>query len=141
MDRRTLALMLCAVIGAGMSSHSQDALPVSRAVDDFPAKVENLTVLPADISKSRLKRIMRGYETDLGVSCGYCHVEDHDSGIIDYASDENPRKHSARVMMSMVEAINEQYLAKLGSDRRYAVPVTCGSCHQGRSNPLAYEAH
>jgi len=42
-------------------------------------------------------------------------------------------------MISMLTDINDKYLAQLGGDRRYAVPVTCGSCHQGQSNPPAFE--
>lgn len=139
--RWTVAIVLSAAFGAGMNSFPQDARPVARPVSVEFSGATNLTVLPGDISKSRLKRIMRGYETDLGVSCNYCHVEDRDTGIVDYASDENPRKHTARVMIAMVEAINGEHLARLGGDRRYAVTVTCGSCHQGRSNPLAFEGH
>lgn len=132
--------MVCAAVGSGMSSHSQDVVPVSRTVvADFPEKFTNLKVLPQDISHARLRKLMRGYEADLGVSCSYCHVEDRDTGIIDYASDENPRKQSARVMISMVEAINGDFLAQLGGDARYSKPVTCGSCHQGHSSPLAFE--
>jgi hypothetical protein len=123
-----------------MSSHSQDALPVSRvATADFPAEATNLKVLPPAISRARLRKLMRGYESDLGVSCSYCHVENRDTGIVDYASDENPRKQSARVMISMVERINADYLAQLGGDSRYSNSVTCGSCHRGHSSPLAFE--
>jgi len=73
------------------------------------------------------------------VSCSYCHVEDRDSGVIDYASDENPRKHTARIMISMLNDINDKHLAQLGGDRRYAQPVTCASCHQGRASPPVFE--
>jgi len=124
-------LMTCVAAGLGSSSFSKN--------DDFPHTVTNLKALPGDTSRTELRQIMRGYESDLGVSCSYCHVEDRDTGIVDYASDENTRKHTARVMISMLDSINGEYLAKLGGDRRYAVPVTCGSCHQGRSNPQAYE--
>lgn len=117
--------------GVGMTSGAPDT--------PFPRTVTNLKVLAADTPSSHLKRIMRGYEADLGVTCSYCHVEDRDTGIIDYASDENTRKHTARVMIEMLETINGKYLAQLGGDRRYAVPVTCGSCHLGRSNPQAFE--
>jgi hypothetical protein len=135
------ALMLCMGFSAAMSSHSQNVQAVSqRTTIDFPQKVTNLKVLPGDMSHTRLRKLMRGYEADLGVSCSYCHVEDRDTGVIDYASDENTRKLTARVMISMVETINEEYLAKLGGDTRYSTPVTCGSCHQGHSSPLAFEA-
>ena len=99
----------------------------------------NLQVLPAKSSRASVRGLMKQYERDLGVSCSYCHVEDRDSGFIDYASDDNPRKNTARIMISMLNDINEKHLAALGGDRRYAQPVTCGSCHQGRTSPPVFE--
>jgi len=99
----------------------------------------NLRVLPESTSRAGVRSLMKQYERALGVSCSYCHVEDRDSGVIDYASDENPRKHTARLMISMLNDINDKHLAQLGSDRRYAQPVTCGSCHQGRATPQVFE--
>jgi hypothetical protein len=98
-----------------------------------------LQVLPAHTSRAGVRSLMKQYERALGVSCNYCHVEDRDSGVIDYASDENPRKHTARLMIAMLQDINERHLVQLGGDRRYAQPVTCGSCHQGRATPQAFE--
>jgi hypothetical protein len=104
-----------------------------------PAKPPtNLQVLPASLSQFELRDLMKQYERDLGVSCNYCHVEDRDSGVIDYATDDNPRKHTARIMIAMLDDINGTHLTQLGGDRRYAAAVTCGSCHQGRANPQAF---
>ncbi len=102
-------------------------------------KPSNLQVLPSDMSVSSLGKLMKRYERDLGVSCSYCHVENRDTGKLDYVSDENPRKQTARIMMTMLDDINDRHLAQLGSDHRYATGVTCGSCHQGRSTPPAFE--
>jgi hypothetical protein len=60
-----------------------------------PGPPTNLQVLPAQLSRASVRSLMKQYERALGVSCSYCHVEDRDSGVIDYASDENPRKHTA----------------------------------------------
>ena len=99
----------------------------------------NLQVLPANTSRAGVRSLMKQYQRDLGVSCSYCHVEDRDTGIIDYHSDDNPRKHTARLMIAMLQDINDKHLARLEGDRRYAQPVTCGSCHQGRSSPPVFE--
>jgi mono/diheme cytochrome c family protein len=99
----------------------------------------NLLVLPAHSSRASVRSLMKQYERELGVTCGYCHVEDRDSGVIDYASDDNPRKHTARIMIAMLNDINEKHLARLGGDRRYAQPVSCASCHQGRANPPVFD--
>ncbi len=106
---------------------------------ELPAKAVNLQVLPQDLPSAGLRKVMKRYERDLGVKCSYCHVEDRSSGRIDFASDENPAKQTARLMIAMLEDINDRHLAALGGDRRYAAEVTCGSCHQGRSSPQPYE--
>lgn len=103
------------------------------------SKPMNLQVLPKDTSAASVGKLMKRFEQDLGVKCSHCHVEDPATQKLDYVSDENPRKQTARVMISMLTDINDKYLAQLGGDRRYAVPVTCGSCHQGRSSPPEFE--
>lgn len=99
----------------------------------------NLTVLPKDTPAAKLKALMRRYGEELGVQCEHCHVEDPQSHRFDYASDENPKKQTARLMMAMLTDINTKYLSQLG-DPRYAARVTCGNCHQGQTDPPAYEA-
>jgi hypothetical protein len=119
---------------------ASDSWIASAAESGEPASAPtNLQVLPATMSRAGLRSLMKQYERDLGVNCSYCHVEDRDSGFIDYADDDNPRKHTARLMIAMLEDINDKHLARLGGDRRYAQPVTCGSCHQGRSSPPVFE--
>ncbi len=113
-------------------------VPVA-AGDEKPARPVNLQVLRADIAPLALGRLMKRYERELGVSCSYCHVENRDTAKRDYVSDENPRKQTARVMIAMLEDINDRHLAQLGGDRRYAAQVTCGSCHQGRANPPEFQ--
>jgi|KBSSwiStaDraftv2_1062776.scaffolds.fasta_scaffold589180_2 mono/diheme cytochrome c family protein len=121
------------VLFAGTWTQAQDSAAAAVAAPT------NLRVLPAHSSRASVRSLMKQYERELGVSCSYCHVEDRDSGVIDYASDENPRKHTARIMISMLNDINEKHLAQLGGDRRYAQPVTCASCHQGRASPPVFE--
>ena len=115
------------------------ATPWMAQAQDGASAVTNLLVLPAQSSRASVRSLMKQYERELGVSCSYCHVEDRDSGVIDYASDENPRKHTALIMIAMLNDINDKHLAQLGGDRRYAQPVTCASCHQGRASPPVFE--
>ncbi len=130
--RITLAVLAGLALSAAWVASADEAVEPSGP----PA---NLQVLPAQLSRAGLRSLMKQYERALGVSCSYCHVEDRDSGVIDYASDENPRKHTARLMISMLNEINDKHLAQLGGDRRYAQSVTCGSCHQGRATPQVFE--
>lgn len=101
------------------------------------SKPSNLQVLPKDISAGDLKRLMNEYDGALGVSCDYCHVQDPQTQRFDYASDDNPKKTAARVMISMLDDINGKFLSQL-SDPRYPVRVVCGNCHQGREDPPAF---
>jgi len=129
-----LALLGSLWIGAAIAMDSQEPLPsVPRS------KPVNLQVLPKDMSAARVGKLMKRFEQDLGVKCSHCHVENPQTQKLDYISDENPRKQTARLMISMLTDINDKYLAQLGGDRRYSLPVTCGSCHQGQSNPPAFE--
>jgi len=103
------------------------------------AQPTNLTVLPKNIPAAQLKALMKRYGEELGVQCGHCHVEDPESHHVDYASDDNPKKQTARLMITMLSDINTKYLSQLG-DPRYAAHVTCGNCHQGQTDPPAFES-
>ena len=139
-----LATGFVLLLGVATFVVSQDGVAQSTAPEpepDFPhGKPVNLKVLPKDISVADLGRQMKQFEAELGVTCNHCHVEDATTRKFDYSSDENPDKATARLMITMVQDINNRYLAQLGGDRRYAVPVTCGSCHQGQSSPPAFES-
>jgi photosynthetic reaction center cytochrome c subunit len=69
----------------------------------------------------------------LGVACGHCHVRGN------FASDENPRKATARKMLEMTRTINQQfftgYAPREGESR--LGKVTCFTCHQGEERPKA----
>jgi cytochrome c553 len=117
---------------------------VARAQDSelespLPARPSNLQVLPKDMPTSQIGRLMKQFRDDLGVTCRYCHAENAQTQRLEYASDDNPKKQIARVMIVMLNDINGKYLTQLG-DRRYAVPTTCGSCHQGQSTPPPFES-
>jgi len=82
--------------------------------------------------------LMNRYGQELGVQCTFCHATNPQTQQVDFASDENPAKQTARIMIGMLRDINDKYLAQV-SDRRYAVPITCGNCHQGQTYPPAFE--
>ena len=142
--RRAVTLLSCVLSGAATGTYSQDqgrdVSGADVAVQEIPrSKPVNLQVLPKDTSAASLGKLMKRFREDLGVSCSHCHAENPQTQKLDYASDENPAKQTARVMIAMLNDINDKYVAQLGGDRRYAVAVTCGSCHQGQSSPPAFE--
>ena len=108
----------------------------SSAQDLAPAT--NLRVLPKDTSPADIKILMEEYAQDLGVKCEHCHSTNPRTRQLDYAADDNPAKQTARVMIAMLEAINNKYLAQL-DDRKYAVLVSCGNCHQGQADPPTFD--
>jgi tetratricopeptide (TPR) repeat protein len=101
----------------------------------IPDEFENLKVLPKDISKRDLVPIMRSFSQALGVRCNHCHVAKPGSDRledIDFASEENPKKETARAMMKMVASINEM-VTKTGLES--PTQVRCVTCHHGIQKP------
>lgn len=148
MNLRWHSTLLVGILVIAVSSHllsratAAEAAGASSASDDATAayaQPTNLTVLPKNIPAAQLQALMQRYGAELGVRCEHCHVEDPQSHHFDYASDENPKKQTARLMMTMLSDINTKYLSQLG-DPRYAAHVTCGNCHQGQTDPPAFEA-
>jgi hypothetical protein len=131
-------LFTIAVSGAtpGRGSKSRDDSKV--AGDTSVLTPRNLQVLPKDLPLADLVQLMYRYREELGVQCTFCHVLNPQTLQFDFASDENPEKQTARIMIGMLRDINDKYLAQVG-DRRYAVPISCGNCHQGQTYPPVFE--
>jgi hypothetical protein len=124
---------------ASLDQIADDSVSAAIAATVAHGKPANIKVLPKDISAAEIGKVMKRFETDLGVKCSHCHVEDPNTHRFDFASDDNPAKNTARLMISMLHDINEKYLPQLGADSRYASHVTCGSCHQGQSSPPSFD--
>jgi tetratricopeptide (TPR) repeat protein len=101
-----LAACLALPLGAGRA-HAQMKLP-----DEF----KNLQVLPKDIPKPELVNIMKGFTAALGVRCENCHVEKPGEDQFDFAADDKAEKKTARVMMKMVQDINQKWLTQVVRD-------------------------
>jgi Photosynthetic reaction centre cytochrome C subunit len=97
----------------------------------------NLKVLPKDTSSADVIKMMRGFTGDLGVECGFCHAQNETTKRLDPPSDKNPVKETARFMIAMTDDLNKKYLEQM-PDRRYADPITCGTCHRGESHPSVF---
>src|SRR5258708_3067138 len=116
----TVALILmCGLSGLAVNA-------VSQNIDQRPAKLvaapqpppqpgplprpTNLKVLPKEMSGGDVDKLMHQYEQQLGVTCGFCHVENEQTRKLDYASDENSVKSTARMMIAMTNDLNTKYL-------------------------------
>lgn len=99
---------------------------VSQEKKEEVAKLEssapvNLKVLQA-ASTSEVRQIMRNFAAGLGVQCSYCHVEGN------FASDENPKKQTARLMIRLVQKVNTEF-----PDGK--LHISCYTCHRGETQP------
>jgi hypothetical protein len=83
-----------------------------------PKNLKVLKVPPVDI-----RTTMGAYRVALGVQCDFCHVKG------DFASDENPKKDVARMMIVMTQEVN----GKFADAKEH---VTCYTCHRGVHEPL-----
>jgi hypothetical protein len=101
---------------------------------------KNLKVLPQNTD---LRKVMRAYSGALGVECEFCHTApDPVTHHGDRASDANPMKNQARVMIQMTDDLNKKYLpllAKHGDgDHDETAVIGCGTCHRGEKHPPAF---
>jgi hypothetical protein len=137
---------VCAGLVPGLLAPAQSSPAPSSAPAMTPGqaggprpqqKPKNLKVLPENTD---LRKVMRQYSGDLGVECEFCHAApDPVTHRSDHASDANPMKDTARYMIQMTSDLNDKYLADLPG-RRYADPITCGTCHRGEKHPSIFVA-
>jgi hypothetical protein len=97
---------------------AQEAAPKQARVPQPPKNLKILKVPPTD-----LRAAMQQYRLGLGVQCEFCHVKG------DFASDENPKKNIARMMIVLAQDVN----AKFSDGIEH---VTCYTCHRGAQEPL-----
>ena len=92
------------------------------------------------MSREEVVGIMRGFSFSLNVRCEFCHAakDGTDAKAMDFASDEKETKRTARKMLRMVDAVNQEYIGKLGKPS--PVQVSCVTCHHGLSIPTTMNA-
>ncbi len=101
----------------------------------------NLKVLPKTTTGDQIHEIMEGWEAALGTHCDTCHAPDPNNigpngrPRLNYADDSKPEKAPARLMYTMTEDINKNYISKVPSSE---APVTCGTCHRGNLGPKPF---
>lgn len=111
----------------------------SGAAQQSDEKPKNLQYFPKETTRQELVQTMRGFSFSLGVRCEHCHVEKPPgSHNLDFAGDDKQEKKTARAMLKMVDAINQEYIAKMG--RTAPIRVECVTCHRGLPIPKTMQA-
>ena len=99
----------------------------------------NLRVLPKDTALADIVPMMRGFTEALGVRCQFCHSytgsDPNALANFDFPGDTVPAKATARKMMTMLQAINGDFLKGVGEPTAGAT-VTCYTCHRGERTPV-----
>jgi hypothetical protein len=112
---RSLKILTVVLVAGGVALFAQEG---KKGPNPFEHPT-NLKLLKPD----NLRETMLSFRTALGVQCGECHVQGN------FASDDNPKKNVARMMISMARDIN----SKFPDGQRH---VTCYTCHRGSTMPL-----
>ncbi len=100
---------------------------------------KNLKVLSRDISEEEMDRVMHSFNSELGVTCIYCHITDRSQAIprADFVSDEKPEKNIARQMLKMTFKLNRRYFGSpVDGKLQTPVKVWCTTCHRGLPKPV-----
>jgi hypothetical protein len=98
----------------------------------------NLKVLPKNLTGEQVHEIMEKWAGSLGVHCDTCHAAEpgavgpNGRPRLKFADDSKPEKSTARLMYTMTEGINRDYISMVDDT---AAPVTCGTCHRGHLRP------
>ncbi len=106
----------------------------AQVFGQIPDKFTNLQVLPKDIGKRELLDAMKNFTSSLGVRCQHCHIGEEGKPLttFDFVSDAKTAKQTARVMLRMVQVINNEHLAQVANK---SVQVNCNTCHHGENRP------
>jgi cytochrome c551/c552 len=116
--------------------------PGGRPPRSYPAPT-NLQVLPKDLTGQQVHEIMEGVAGSLGVHCDFCHAADpknigpNGKPRLNFADDSKDDKKIARIMISMTQQINADYISKASAldPDSMNMKVTCGTCHRGHEMP------
>jgi len=141
-----IALFTATVFAAAQAPQDQPPPqgmpPGGHPMRNFPPPT-NLKVLPKDLTGNQVRDIMRTWAGSLGVHCDFCHAADlknvgpNGRPQLNFAGDSKDDKKIARLMYTMTEHINANYISKTKEIDTDAMDmkVTCGTCHRGHKMP------
>ncbi len=119
-----------------------DMAPGDMPMHDYPAPT-NLQVLPKNLTGREVREIMKTWAGSLGVHCDFCHVADlnkigpNGKPQLNFADDSTYDKRIARIMYTMTQQINADYISKTSAldPDSMGMKVRCGTCHRGHEMP------
>lgn len=138
MLRSRFRLLVPSILAATTMTVATDA----QAQGKFPPdSLINVKVIPKNTPVSAVIQSMANFTRALGVRCTYCHIGEEGAALTTYnfVSDEKRTKQVARLMMQMVQTINDQHLSTVPSRPSPALAVTCETCHRGIPRPEPIE--
>jgi hypothetical protein len=121
-----MRLIVCVLITALLVGFPVSAQQPAIGMVDTPS----VTVLRG-LTVPQFEAEMQYMNVALGVGCGFCHVPRN------FASENNPRKATARRMLEMTKGVNQQFFASYvpAEGQSRLGKVTCFTCHQGNERP------
>ena len=136
------ALLAAAVFTSAQVPPGRTGPPGGPPMRNFPPPT-NLKVLPKDTSGAQVREIMQTWAGSLGVHCDTCHAVDPNKKgpngrpQLNFADDSKPDKQIARIMYTMTQQINADYISKTRAMDPDAMDmkVACGTCHRGHEMP------
>lgn len=135
---RKHALILTIPTKSGLLLAIALASPISGSRAELHAQTPTPTVVESPTVKVLTGLLAPDFQEEMnlmvqavGGSCNTCHVRGN------FASDEHPKKITARRMLEMTTAINKQFFPdhKPKSGESVLGKVTCYTCHQGETTP------
>ena len=146
-----VAALATAICGSTLTAQTPAAQPsmtvnaqesaAKETSSEYPAPV-NLQALPKTMTGQQVHDLMEQWSRDLNTKCDGCHSYDHNhlgpNGklALNYADDSKDLKRVARMMVTMMDLINTNYIAKVDGS---GVPVSCGMCHRGDIGAQPYD--
>jgi cytochrome c553 len=140
-----VALFSAAIFAVSTIAQAPQAAPAQPPAGGGPPRSypapTNLKVLPRNLTGQQVRDIMEKWEGSLGAHCSTCHTADpknigpNGRPRLNFADDSKEEKQTARLMYTMTESINVDYVSKVPN---FDEPVTCGTCHRGHLGPEPY---
>lgn len=128
---RQVALALLLGLVATGAATAQTPEPATPGLAESPT----ITVLKG-LMVPQFEIEMRHFVQALGMNCGGCHARGN------FASEDNPRKATARRMIEMTRSLNQRFFPGFtpAEGETSLGRVTCYTCHQGAATPKASAA-